>query len=170
MPWHNRRIRRKISPASPCPDFAARHFVQNPFASCLPQDSPRELMFDPCAKHNSGTSASLHSSLAALRERRIGHARCRTSDNCLMRGLNPSRTDRRSIAVALKPFALLDFSTAPKRQKPAKRRRSPQFGRNAPEFAARLDVARRTGGALTVTHGKPLNSHPVSAPPNRRGG
>jgi hypothetical protein len=47
--------------------------------------------------------------------------------------LNPARIDRRSMPVALKPFDLLNFLTAAKRQKPAKRRRSPQFGRNAPE-------------------------------------
>jgi hypothetical protein len=37
-----------------------------------------------------------------------------------MRRLNPSRTDRRATPIALKPFDLLDFSTATKRQKPAK--------------------------------------------------
>jgi hypothetical protein len=50
-----------------------------------------------------------------------------------MRQLNPSRTDRRPMPVALKPFDLLYFLTATKRQKSAKRRRSPQFGRNTPE-------------------------------------
>jgi hypothetical protein len=47
--------------------------------------------------------------------------------------MNPSRPDRRTMLAALKPFGLLCFSTATKRQKPVKRRRSPQFGRNAPE-------------------------------------
>jgi hypothetical protein len=83
--------------------------AQNPFAFSLPQDSSRELMFEPCAKHNPGASASLHWNLAALREQRIGHACCRTSDNCLMQRLNPSRTHRRSTPVAIKPFGLLDF-------------------------------------------------------------
>jgi hypothetical protein len=50
----NRRIRREISPAPPCPDFAARHLAQQPLATSLPQDSSRELMFDPCAKRSSG--------------------------------------------------------------------------------------------------------------------
>jgi hypothetical protein len=90
-------------------------------------------MFKPCAKHNPAASASLHWNLATLRERRIDHARCRTSHNCLVRRLNPPRADHRAMPVALKPFDLLDFSTATKRQNPAKRRRSPQFGRNAPE-------------------------------------
>jgi hypothetical protein len=90
-------------------------------------------MFNPCAKRGSGASASLHSDLATLREQRIDHARCRTSHNYLVWRLNPSRSDRRSMQVALKPFDLLDFLTATKRQKPAKWHRSPQFGRNAPE-------------------------------------
>jgi hypothetical protein len=79
-------------------------------------------MFEPCAKHNPGASASLHSSLAALREQRSDDARCRTSLNCFMRQLNPSRNDRRSTLVVLKHFDLLDFLTATKREKPAKRR------------------------------------------------
>jgi hypothetical protein len=119
--------------ASDCPDFAARLFAQTPFASCLPQDPSRELMFEPCAKHNPGASASLHWNLAALRERRTDHAHCATSHNCLVRQLNPSRPDRRSMSIALKPLDLLDFLTVTKRQNPAKQRLSPRFGRNAPE-------------------------------------
>jgi hypothetical protein len=46
------------------------------FASTLPQDSPRELMFDPCAKHNPAASASLRWNLPTLREQRIDRARC----------------------------------------------------------------------------------------------
>jgi hypothetical protein len=61
--------------ASDCPDFAARHFAQTPFAFSLPQDSSRELMFEPCANRNSGASASLYSNLATLREQRIDGAR-----------------------------------------------------------------------------------------------
>jgi hypothetical protein len=60
--------------------------------------------------------------LAALRDQRIDEARCRTSHNCLMRRLNPSPTNRRSMPVALKPFDLLDFLTATKREKLAKLR------------------------------------------------
>jgi hypothetical protein len=41
----------------------------------LPQDSSRELMFEPCAKHNPGASASLHWNFATLREQRIGRTR-----------------------------------------------------------------------------------------------
>jgi hypothetical protein len=89
--------------------LAARHFSQKLFAFSLPQDSPRELMFEPCAKHNPGASGSLHSNLATLRERRIDHAHCGNSHNCFMRRLNPSRTDRRAMLVALKPFGLLVF-------------------------------------------------------------
>jgi hypothetical protein len=37
-----------------------------------------------------------------------------------MRRLNLSRADRRPMLVALKPFDLLNFLTATKRQKPAK--------------------------------------------------
>jgi hypothetical protein len=51
----------------------------------------------------------LHSSFAALRERRIDHARWRTSHNCFMQRLNPSRNDGGSTPVALKPFELLVF-------------------------------------------------------------
>jgi hypothetical protein len=165
-----RRQRSRSLTTGACPVFAARLFARTPLAFSLPQDSPRELMFEPCATRNSRASASLHSNLPALREQRVDRARCRTSDNCLMWQLNPSRTNGRPMPPGLKHFHLLYFLTATRRQKPAQRRRSPQFGRNAPEFAARLDVARRAGAALTVTHGKPLNSHPVSAPPNRRSG
>jgi hypothetical protein len=144
----NQRFRRKTSPASPCPNFAARHFAQTPLAFSLPQDSSRELMFDPCAKHNSGASASLHSNLSALREARIDNARRRTSYNSLMRRSNPSRADRRSMPVGLKPFDLLNFSTATTRQKPAQRRRSPQFGRNAPEVCRKTRRVRQLSRRL----------------------
>jgi hypothetical protein len=50
-----------------------------------------------------------------------------------MRRLNPSRIGRRATPVALKPFALLVFLTYNEAPKSAKRRRSPQFGRNAAE-------------------------------------
>jgi hypothetical protein len=79
-------------------------------------------MFEPCAKRSSGASASLHSNLAMLREQRIDNARCRISHNRLMRRLNPPRTDRCSMPVALKPFDPLVFLIATKRRKPLKRR------------------------------------------------
>src|SRR5882757_4373528 len=91
------------------PVFAATLFAQQPFAFSLPQDSSRELMFEPCAKRSPGASASLHSNLATLREQRIDHARCGISHNCLMRRLNSSPADRRSMLVALKAFDLLNF-------------------------------------------------------------
>jgi hypothetical protein len=126
---------------SPCPVFAARHFSQKPFATSLPQDFSRELMFDPCAKYNPDASASLHSNFAALSEQRIDHVRCRTSHNRLMLRWNPSRTDRRSMLVAVKPFDLLNFQ-------PQRRVKNPRSGgdrRNSVatrlRFAATPDVS-----------------------------
>jgi hypothetical protein len=129
--------------ASGLPRFAARHFARKPLATSLPQDSPRELMFEPCAKHNPGASASLHSNFATLRQQRIDHPRNRASHNCFMRRLNPPRTDRRSMPVALKPFDRLDFLTA----RSAKSPRNSSLRRNSVatrlRFAARLDVSNR---------------------------
>jgi hypothetical protein len=158
-----RRICDQISTASACPDFAARLFARQPLAFSLPQDSQLELMLEPCANSSSGASASPHSNLATLRKPRIDPARRRASHNCFMQRLNPTRADRRSTLVALKPFDRLDFLTATKRQKPAKRQRSPRFGRNAPEVCRKTRHFRPLGTALNVTRAKPLNSHPVSA-------
>jgi hypothetical protein len=143
----------RLSPFSP-----QNLLRKNPLAFSLPQDSSRELMFDPCAKRGSGASASSHSNFATLRERRIGHACCRTSLNRFMRRLNPSRTDRRSMQVALKSLDLLDFSTTTTPQKPAKQLRSPQFGRDAPEVCRMTRRFRPVHAALNVTRPKSLNS------------
>jgi hypothetical protein len=117
------------------PRFRRKTFPQQRLAIRLPQDSSRELMFEPCAKHNPGASASLHSNFVTLREARIDRARCRTSHNCLMRRLNSSQPDRRSISVALKPFDLLNFLTATKRKNP------PNSGARRNSVATRLKFA-----------------------------
>jgi hypothetical protein len=68
--------------------------------------------------------------------------------------------------VAPKPFDLLNFLAATKRQKSrndSKRRNSVA---TRLKFAARLDVSGRFSAALNVTRAKPLNSHPVSVAPN----
>jgi hypothetical protein len=54
-----------------------------------------------------------------------------------MRQSNPPRIDRRAMLAAHKPLDLLTFLTVTTRRKPAKWRRSPQFGRNAPEVCCK---------------------------------
>jgi hypothetical protein len=100
-------------------------------------------MFEPCAKHNPGASASLHSNLTTLREQRIGHAGCRTLHNFFMRQLNPSRIDRRSMPVASKRLDLLVF-------RPQRSAKNPRNGGDRHDsvatrlkFAARPDISGR---------------------------
>jgi hypothetical protein len=100
-------------------------------------------MFEPCANSSSGASASLHWNLATLREQRTDHARAQSSHNCLMRQLNPSRTNGRSTPIALKPFDLLDFLTATKRQKPGNDGNSLDSAATRLRFAARLAASGR---------------------------